>query len=132
MKRGDIARALDRGDIGPEDLRAILDGWRPGRRGPKPNLMRQARLLAATTLLSGHMGMTKTKEVLLATGGFTSMSAFDRLLDRARKNWTMAPPFDPVQRDDGKTELAVMLHCQHREHFGYTTTLALVLEDWGF
>ncbi len=132
MKRSDIANALDRGDISPEDLRAILDGWRPGRRGRKPNLMRQARLLAATTLLSEHMGITKTKEVLLAAGGFTSMSAFDRMLDRSRKSWLLLPPFEPVHREDGKTELSVMLQCQHSDHYGYSVTLALIPENWGF
>lgn len=132
MKRTDIVRALERGDINPDDLRDILKGWRPRQRGSKPNLMRQARLLAAIALLSGYMGRTKAKEVLLASGGLSSMSAFDRTLVRASKNWTMAPPFDPVRREDGKTELAIMLHCQHRDHYGYHTTISLIAENWSF
>lgn len=127
ITRSDIAKALKAGDVTREDLQAVLDGWTEGKRGPKPQLIRQARILGVLTLLT-EAGMNKriAKDIIMSVGGLTGASAFDRLIEKARENWQTLPPFDSTA--DGKR--SILLICRNHTLHGQQYGVEIDLRDW--
>jgi hypothetical protein len=124
----DIAHSLAKGFITVDDLQKIIDGWRPQKRGPKDNLITQARRLAVLQLLV-ETGKNESAafDVLLAKLLLTDKKALKRQIERARKNWDVFPVFDADQESETR---AISLRCKHQEHIGYITTIGIKPKDW--
>ena len=122
----DIAYTLSQGLITREEIQKVVDGWTPQRRGPKPDLITQARILALYELLLAEgKGVTRAKEILMAKRRLIKPSSFERYLARCRENWDALPPFNP----DGNNR-SIMLVCKHRDHPGYARTVSTDITQW--
>ncbi|MEW6647829.1 MAG: hypothetical protein AB1450_11560 [Pseudomonadota bacterium] len=127
----DIAKALDRGLLTKEGLQEVIDGWKPKKRGPKEHLMHQATVLGVYELLrteTANLGIVR--DAIMNADNGPSQSRYYEILDAAKKNWTPAPPFDPDNRANGERHRAIMLTCNHPNHYGYSYTVEIVLDDW--
>lgn len=130
LTRSDIAEALQKGLISITDLQSCIDGFVPKKRGTKPDLLRQARIIGVLEILSNaDIGDRRAKDIIMSAGGLSSATSFEAMLARARSNWVPLPPYAPVKKNDG-TYLSITMFCRHRDYFGYHYTLEIRRSDW--
>lgn len=130
LTRSDIAAALQKGLISVEDLQSVIDGFVPKKRGTKPDLLRQARIIGVLAILTNAgVGDRRAKDIIMSAGGLSSATSFEAMLERSRANWMPLPPYEPIPKKGGIHQ-SITMFCRHRDYFGFHYTLEIRVSDW--
>lgn len=130
LTRSDIAAALQKGLISVEDLQSVIDGFVPKKRGTKPDLLRQARIIGVLAILTNAgVGDRRAKDIIMSVGGLSSATSFEAMLERSRANWMPLPPYEPIPKKGGIHQ-SITMFCRHRDYFGFHYTLEIRRSEW--